>query len=113
MKRTIFLCALFFLMSTLIAQEVGQRLPKWREGQMEIHHINTGRGVCTFCIFPDGTTMLIDAGDLGPRKDYRQTQAKPYNTKQEALEDYIEYLEKNQKDESRASRQARKRMRKI
>ena len=39
--------------------------------------------------------------------------SKPYNTKQEALEDYIEYLEKNQKDESRASRQARKRMRKI
>lgn len=39
--------------------------------------------------------------------------SKPYNTRQEALEDYINYLEKNRKDNSRASRQARKRMRKI
>lgn len=39
--------------------------------------------------------------------------SKPYNTRQEALEDYINYLEKNRKENSRASRQARKRMRKI
>ena len=43
--------------------------PIWKEGEMEIHHIYTGRGESNFMIFPDGTTMLIDAGDWDP-KDY-------------------------------------------
>lgn len=34
----------------------------WMPGALEIHHINTGRGNSTLCIFPDGTTLLIDAG---------------------------------------------------
>ena len=36
----------------------------WEKGYLDIHHINTGRGVSTFFIFPDGTTMMVDAGDL-------------------------------------------------
>ncbi|MCL2744494.1 MAG: MBL fold metallo-hydrolase [Planctomycetaceae bacterium] len=36
----------------------------WKEGFLDIHHISTGRGESTFIIAPDGTTMLIDAGDL-------------------------------------------------
>ncbi len=36
----------------------------WKEGYLDIHHINTGRGVCSFFIFPDGTTMMVDAGDI-------------------------------------------------
>lgn len=36
----------------------------WRNGYLDIHHINTGRGVASFCILPDGTSMLIDAGDI-------------------------------------------------
>ena len=36
----------------------------WREGLLDIHHISTGRGESTFVICPDGTTMLIDAGDM-------------------------------------------------
>lgn len=43
--------------------------PIWKEGEMEIHHIYTGRGESNFMIFPDRTTMLIDAGDWDP-KDY-------------------------------------------
>ncbi len=43
---------------------VGETLPAWEEGSLEIHHINTGRGDTTFFVFPDGTTMLFDAGDL-------------------------------------------------
>ncbi|MDR2849451.1 MAG: hypothetical protein LBW77_02775 [Verrucomicrobiota bacterium] len=39
-------------------------LPDWREGLLDIHHISTGRGESTFIICPDGTTMLIDAGDI-------------------------------------------------
>lgn len=39
-------------------------LPPWSQGQLDIYHINTGRGDAAFFIFPDGTTMLFDAGDL-------------------------------------------------
>lgn len=40
-------------------------LPEWQPGYLDIHQISTGRGNAAFLIFPDGTTMLIDAGDLG------------------------------------------------
>lgn len=43
--------------------EVGQVLPNWSEGFLDIHLINTGRGECLFHILPDGTTLLIDAGE--------------------------------------------------
>jgi beta-lactamase superfamily II metal-dependent hydrolase len=49
-----------------IAQQIGQTLPVWRQGQLDIHHINTGRGNATFAILPDGTTILIDAGSINP-----------------------------------------------
>lgn len=39
-------------------------LPRWQEGYLDIHHINTGRGNAAFFMLPDGTTMLFDAGDL-------------------------------------------------
>ena len=41
-------------------------LSAWQQGYMDIHHISTGRGNCTFMILPDGTTMMVDAGDNGP-----------------------------------------------
>jgi hypothetical protein len=37
-------------------------LPAWTEGHFDIHHIDTGRGNSALLIFPDGTTLLIDAG---------------------------------------------------
>jgi beta-lactamase superfamily II metal-dependent hydrolase len=37
----------------------------WQEGWLDIHQIATGRGNAAFIICPDGTTLLIDAGDLG------------------------------------------------
>lgn len=59
------LLALFTTLTTLCnAQRVGEPLPAWKEGEMDIHHINTGRGNATFLIFPDGTTLLVDAGAL-------------------------------------------------
>jgi hypothetical protein len=47
------------------AQDVGEELLPWQEGYFDIHHINTENGDATFMIMPDGTTMLIDAGDKG------------------------------------------------
>lgn len=46
----------------LNAQEVGGELSPWNEGIFDIHHISTDRGDAAFMIMPDGTTMLIDAG---------------------------------------------------
>ncbi len=47
-------------------------LAAWQPGYLDIHHINTGRGDASFMVFPDGTTMLFDAGeeiyDRGPYK---------------------------------------------
>lgn len=45
---------------------VGQALPAWKEGYLDLHHINTGRGSSAYYIFPDGTTMLVDAGEMSP-----------------------------------------------
>jgi len=41
-----------------------QSLQPWQKGYLDIHFINTGRGECAFMIMPDGTTMMIDAGEL-------------------------------------------------
>lgn len=41
----------------------------WKEGQFQVHFIHTGATESQFCIFPDGTSMLIDCGDFDP-KDY-------------------------------------------
>jgi len=43
--------------------EIGKPLPKWEKGYLDLHHINTGRGNAAFFVFPDGTTMLTDAGE--------------------------------------------------
>jgi hypothetical protein len=43
-----------------------QALPVWTEGYLYIHHISTGRGNASYFVMPDGTTMLIDAGEADP-----------------------------------------------
>lgn len=45
-----------------VVAEVGKTMPGWREGYFEMHSISTGRGESFFYIFPDGTSMLVDAG---------------------------------------------------
>ncbi len=61
MRRS--LAILVFLLATLSLSGQGGRLPEWKEGWMDIHTIATGMGDATFLILPDGTSMLIDAGD--------------------------------------------------
>ncbi len=58
------LCVLLFWVFTAEGQQAGKPLPEWQEGMMDLHHINTGRGDAAFYIFPDGTTMLLDAGEM-------------------------------------------------
>jgi hypothetical protein len=38
---------------------------EWTPGTLDIHQINTGRGNAAFLLLPDGTTMLVDAGNGG------------------------------------------------
>jgi len=75
--RVYFLLAVSMLFVSLQAQiKAGDLFPKWTEGVLDIHHINTGKGESSFFIFPDGTTMLVDAGATNSSKP-RVTDAKP------------------------------------
>lgn len=92
------LLSLWFLLilSPLFSQDKEVQLSPWQDGILEIHHINTGRGDAAFCILPDGTTLLIDAGDMSethPRTlSARNAKAMPNNSKSapEWILDYIE-----------------------
>jgi len=46
------------------AQVIGEPFPTWTPGTLDIHQISTGRGNCAFFVLPDGTTMVVDAGEL-------------------------------------------------
>jgi beta-lactamase superfamily II metal-dependent hydrolase len=48
------------------AQTVGEPLPAWSPGVLDIHQISTGRGNAALLVFPDGTSLLFDAGDSNP-----------------------------------------------
>ncbi|RKR05043.1 beta-lactamase superfamily II metal-dependent hydrolase [Flavobacterium sp. 90] len=65
MKKLSIALFTFFIYTFAVAQENNDTTNiLWKEGYLDIHHINTGRGVCTFFILPDGTTMMVDAGDM-------------------------------------------------
>lgn len=67
MRRLFLTLAVFAAaINGLAAQD---HLPEWKEGYMDIHTIATGRGDATFIVMPDGTTLMIDAGDNGKIKD--------------------------------------------
>ena len=82
---------IFVFCSTLMM--CSQNIPLWEEGYLDIHHINTGRGNATFVVFPDGTTMLIDAGDNN-KIDERSVEPKPNNerTAAECIVGYIKHF---------------------
>src|SRR5580698_5149051 len=57
--------ALSIAARTMLAQSVGEVLPPWTPGTLDIHQISTGRGNAALFILPDGTTLLVDAGAAG------------------------------------------------
>lgn len=61
------------------------QISPWQEGFLDIHHINTGRGNASFILFPDGTSLVIDCGDMSekhPRThSERQAPKVPNNSK--------------------------------
>ena len=64
------LFSILFLLSCSSADpdEIGKPYKGWNPGEFDIHHIHTGMGEANFFIMPDGTSLLIDAGDLGPNR---------------------------------------------
>ena len=79
--------------SFVFGQQQGAVLPGWSQGYLDIHHINTGKGECIFCILPDGTTLLIDAGETS-RSGSRVTDQRPDDslTPGERIARYINFF---------------------
>lgn len=63
-KRLIAL-ALLLAMPALAQSPVGGALPPWTRGTLDIHQISTGTGNAALIVFPDATTLLVDAGPSG------------------------------------------------
>ncbi len=62
----ILLLPVLLLHYTLFLAANPKGLPKWEEGMLDMHFINSGTGNCMFAILPDGTTLLVDAGEQDP-----------------------------------------------
>ena len=54
---------------TQVPLKAAVKLTPWKPRQLDIHHLSLGRGVCAFLICPDGTTIMIDAGDAEDRPE--------------------------------------------
>ena len=55
---------------------VGREIAPWQPGMLDIHQISSGRGNAGLYMLPDGTTLLVDAGEL-PRKTPKHTPDRP------------------------------------
>lgn len=85
-KKTLYLFVLIFTIAS-----TAQELPKWEKGFLDIHFISTGKGNVAFYLMPDGTSLLIDMGELSSTDDERRAPAIPNNSKSPAewVADYI------------------------
>ncbi|NLP12031.1 hypothetical protein GX408_16655 [bacterium] len=91
-----------FFLFTLILQTsaMGQtQLSRWEKGFLDIHFISTGRGNSAFYVMPDGTTLLVDMGELPSNNDGRGSPAVPDSSKSAAqwVADYIQQFHPDEK----------------
>jgi hypothetical protein len=61
--------------------EIGAPLPAWSQGILDIHQISTGRGNAAFFRFPDGTTLLVDAGAAANGMELAYSEPRPNATR--------------------------------
>ncbi len=102
MKRSlIFILSLCLAVVTLTAgyngkkARKGRTLPAWSEGYLDIHTISTGRGECIFLILPDGTSIVVDAGEFSREgKKYKNVLQRPdaQTRPTKAFGDYIRHF---------------------
>ena len=74
---------------------VGATLPAWSQGYLDIHTISTGRGECVFFILPDGTSIVVDAGEFSREgKSYANVVQRPNAETRptKAFGDYIRHF---------------------
>jgi beta-lactamase superfamily II metal-dependent hydrolase len=57
--------------------ETGKPLPPWTRGTLDLHQLSTGRGNSALLVFPDGTTLLVDAGSAADRQPMADTEPRP------------------------------------
>tara|TARA_R110000765_G_scaffold149561_1_gene252188 strand:+ start:6420 stop:7697 length:1278 start_codon:yes stop_codon:yes gene_type:complete len=84
------------MMTACLSQTTDKQLPPWKLGMLDIHHINTGRGDAAFAILPDGTTLLIDAGDMSdthPRTLSARNAKRMPNASKSAAGWIVDYIE--------------------
>ena len=98
MKRFI-LTAVAAILAISAVEAKPKQLKPWSEGTLDIHHISTGRGSAIFYILPDGTRMLVDAGDLGDPSRWKHKEIMPAvpngdKTPAEWIARYIEHFSK-------------------
>ncbi len=70
---------------------VGDVLPAWTPGTLDIHQIATGRGNAALVIYPDGTSLLIDAGDAG-ETEYADPKPDGSRTPGEWIARYVQHI---------------------
>lgn len=67
---------------------------QWKEGYLDIHFMHTGGGNVSLMVFPDGTSLLYDAGDSKKKGD--NPSYPPYDkrdlTTGERITDYIKHF---------------------
>ena len=67
-------------------------VPPWTPGTLDFHQISTGRGNAALVVFPDGTTMLVDAGAAGDGETIADMEPRPDATRSAGawIADYIQ-----------------------
>jgi beta-lactamase superfamily II metal-dependent hydrolase len=75
--------SIVFLLAAVSAlgQTPGEPLPPWQPGFLDIHFIHTGHGDAALAVFPDGTTLQIDAGDTDRANTVRGVPSRPDNSR--------------------------------
>jgi beta-lactamase superfamily II metal-dependent hydrolase len=78
----------------------GGTLPPWTRGTLDFHQISTGRGNAALVIFPDGTTLLVDAGAAGSGRAIPDTEQRPNATRTPGawIADYLHTMAVTQLD---------------
>ncbi len=76
-----------------VPEEVGAPYAGWKEGEMDLHFILTGVGESMFHIYPDGTSMLLDAADRNIARYAKNVPAFPDDSRL-ASEWIMRYLER-------------------
>ena len=103
MKR-VFLTIVAIVLALSAVEAKPKQLKPWSKGTLDIHHISTGRGSAIFYLLPDGTRMLVDAGDLGDATRWKHKKIMPAvpsadKTPAEWIARYIEHFSKPLKKE--------------